>query len=73
MSQTHTHSYYAASANQELQCPTLQGHHSADICIVGAGITGLSAALNLVEEAIRSRCLKLIWWGGVLLDAVVDK
>ena len=42
MSQTHTHSYYAASANQELQCPTLQGHHSADICILGAGITAVS-------------------------------
>ena len=27
MSQAHTHSYYAASANQQIQCPTLQGSH----------------------------------------------
>ncbi len=31
MSQEHTHSYYAASANQQVQCPTLQGDHTADI------------------------------------------
>ena len=53
MSQVHTHSYYAASANQKIECPTLKGSHSADVCVVGAGITGLSAALNLAERGYK--------------------
>ena len=65
MSQAHTHSYYAASANQQINCPTLQGNHTADICVVGAGITGLSAALNLAERGYKVAVLEanLIGWG----------
>ena len=65
MSQAHTHSYYAASANQQIKCPTLQGNHTADICVVGAGITGLSAALNLAERGYKVAVLEanLIGWG----------
>ena len=42
-------SYYQASANVALGRPELQGEHLADICIVGAGYTGLSSALHLAE------------------------
>lgn len=42
-------SYYQASANLVLGRPELEGEHLADICIVGAGYTGLSSALHLAE------------------------
>ncbi len=45
----HTTSYYAASANASPDRPTLEGAHEFDICVVGAGYSGLSAALHLAE------------------------
>lgn len=32
---------------------TLTGEHKADVCVIGAGITGLSAALHLLERGKR--------------------
>jgi len=43
-------SYYADSAASPLAYPPLQGDQRADICIVGAGYTGLSSALHLAER-----------------------
>jgi gamma-glutamylputrescine oxidase len=43
-------SYYAASAHSVEPWPTLQGEVQADVCIMGAGYTGLSAALHLCEQ-----------------------
>lgn len=43
-------SYYAATSAALAPCPTLKGTHAADICIIGAGYTGLSAALHLAER-----------------------
>lgn len=42
--------FYIASLPAPEPRPVLQGEHSADICIVGAGYTGLSAALDLAER-----------------------
>lgn len=33
--------------------PALQGERKADVCVIGAGFTGLSAALHLLEEGQR--------------------
>jgi len=49
MTSQHAPSYYAASANPQPERPPLQGAVQADICIVGAGYTGLSSALHLAE------------------------
>ena len=46
----HTASWYAWSANDKTIRPTLEGALEADICVVGAGFSGLSAALTLVEK-----------------------
>ncbi|WP_020679596.1 NAD(P)/FAD-dependent oxidoreductase [Marinobacterium rhizophilum] len=43
-------SYYAASAHSQPRFPPLQGAIQADVCIIGAGYTGLSAALHLAEK-----------------------
>jgi gamma-glutamylputrescine oxidase len=46
-------SYYAATRTDFAPCPTLQGEVQADVCIVGGGYTGLSAALHLAEKGLR--------------------
>ena len=42
-------SYYLASTVKSGTYAPLEGEHQADICIVGAGFTGLSSALHLSE------------------------
>jgi len=46
----HVASWYAVSANDKRLRPALEESLSADICIVGAGFTGVSAALELAEK-----------------------
>jgi gamma-glutamylputrescine oxidase len=46
-------SYYAASANPATERAPLAGAVDCDVCVVGAGITGCSAALNLAERGYR--------------------
>jgi gamma-glutamylputrescine oxidase len=46
-------SYYQASANQALSFASLQGDVSADVVVIGAGYTGLSAALELAEAGFK--------------------
>jgi len=43
-------SWYAATATAPGPYPTAAGALSCDVCIVGAGFTGLSAALHLAEK-----------------------
>ena len=46
-------SYYAASANPSPPYPRLETDVSCDVCVIGGGITGCSAALNLAERGYR--------------------
>jgi gamma-glutamylputrescine oxidase len=58
-------SYYAASARAAAQRPQLQGSVDADVCVVGGGIAGCSAALHLAERGLKVVLLEehRIGWG----------
>ena len=43
-------SYYAKNANHILELPSLFSDIEVDVCVVGAGFTGLSAALHLAQS-----------------------
>ncbi len=45
-------SWYAATRSHLAPCPPLQGEARADVCIVGGGYTGLSAALHLARRGL---------------------
>lgn len=51
-------SYYAFSANPAPQRPPLIGEHETDVCVIGAGYTGLSTALFLLESGFRVTVLE---------------
>lgn len=42
--------YYVATAQDVHDYPALGGGERADVCVIGGGFTGLSAALNLAER-----------------------
>ena len=42
-------SWYADTAKPLALCPALMGSESADVCVIGAGFTGISTALHLAE------------------------
>ncbi len=46
-------SYYAASANEQPNYPKLQGDIEADVCVVGGGFAGLSAAIELADRGYK--------------------
>lgn len=46
-------SYYAASANSARIRESLNGDIETDVCVIGAGYTGLSTALFLLEHGFR--------------------
>ena len=48
--QEHVRSYYFDSRNQDFQFPPLTQIEHADVCVIGAGFFGLSAALELAEK-----------------------
>ncbi|HIQ53608.1 MAG TPA: FAD-binding oxidoreductase, partial [Pseudomonas pachastrellae] len=59
----HTTSYYAASANPSPARPALQGSSETDVCVIGAGFTGISAALHLAEQGFRVTVLEAVQVG----------
>lgn len=62
---SHCPSYYAASMNQQLQFPSLQGERRVDVCIVGGGFTGVATALTLAERGYKVAVIEQhrIGWG----------
>ncbi|GLU32706.1 FAD-binding oxidoreductase [Trinickia caryophylli] len=50
--QPHAPSYYAATVNDSTRHPPLEGALDADVCVIGAGLTGLSTALELAERGL---------------------
>jgi gamma-glutamylputrescine oxidase len=56
--------WYEATANPRPACPPLAGEREADVCIVGGGLTGLSAALELAGRGYCSVLLEAGRIGG---------
>ena len=58
-------SYYASTANNKADFATLQGEVHSDVCIIGAGYTGLSAALHLAQKGYSVSIIeaKKVGWG----------
>lgn len=58
-------SYYEASAERPPPCPPLRGRVHADVCVIGGGYAGLSAALELRARGYSVVLLEAqrIGWG----------
>ncbi|MFO1208493.1 MAG: FAD-binding oxidoreductase [Amaricoccus sp.] len=58
-------SWYAAVADPLAPFPPLAGDIAADVCVVGGGYTGLSAALHLAEQGFDVALLEAsrVGWG----------
>ena len=58
-------SYYAATVPETERRRALAGRETADVCVVGAGFTGISAALHLAERGYSVIVLeaKRVGWG----------
>ena len=63
--EAHAESYYAATALGLADYPGLDGDTSCDVCVVGGGFTGLSAALHLAERGYDVVLLegRRVGWG----------
>jgi glycine/D-amino acid oxidase-like deaminating enzyme len=63
--QAHTGSYYAATVNHVTDFAPLNGAQDADVCVVGAGFTGISTALHLAERGYKVRVVEAnrVGWG----------
>ena len=57
-------SWYAASAPPAPPHPRLSGEHRVDVAILGAGYTGLSAALELAGRGYRVAVVEATRVGG---------
>ena len=61
----HAKSWYAATAGEVPDHPELRGETRADVCVVGGGYAGLSAALHLAERGLDVALVEAnrIGWG----------
>lgn len=61
----HINSWYAASAPSLAEQACLTGKQHADVCILGAGLTGLSTAIELAQSGLKVIVLEAqrIGWG----------
>ncbi|MEO0424621.1 MAG: FAD-binding oxidoreductase [Pseudomonadota bacterium] len=61
----HTSSYYAASRTYPQSYPALAGQHTADVCVIGAGFTGVATALTLAERGYSVAVVEAnrVGWG----------
>lgn len=62
---TYPNSYYVATAPLLPEFPALEGDVSCDVCVIGAGYTGLSAALHLARGGYDTVLLEAqrVGWG----------
>ncbi|MEW6998756.1 NAD(P)/FAD-dependent oxidoreductase [Colwelliaceae bacterium BS250] len=58
-------SYYVASKNKQLNFPVLTESITTDVCIVGAGFSGIATALELAERGVSVVVLEAfkVGWG----------
>ncbi len=58
-------SYYAATRNEAMEFPALCADVRSDICVVGAGFTGIATALTLAERGYSVTVLEQhrVGWG----------
>ncbi|MCJ8169410.1 NAD(P)/FAD-dependent oxidoreductase [Atopomonas sediminilitoris] len=65
MLSSHAHSYYQASAQARPTYAPLQGWQRCDVCVIGGGYTGISAALALAERGYQVIVLEAeqLGWG----------
>lgn len=63
--QPHTGSYYAATANPVTEFAPLRGAKTADVCVIGAGFTGISTVLHLAERGYSVHVVEAnrVGWG----------
>jgi glycine/D-amino acid oxidase-like deaminating enzyme len=61
----HCSSYYAATCNDEAMYPPLRGEVRRDVCVIGAGFTGIATALTLAERGYSVSVLEQnrVGWG----------
>ncbi|MDH3748772.1 MAG: FAD-binding oxidoreductase [Gammaproteobacteria bacterium] len=63
--QAHPASYYAATVNDVTDFAPLRGEQNADVCVIGAGFTGISTALHLAERGYNVHVVEAnrVGWG----------
>jgi gamma-glutamylputrescine oxidase len=57
--------YYASTVELGKPRPALSGEHETDVCVIGAGFSGISTALHLAELGVKVTVLEAnrVGWG----------
>ncbi len=63
--QEHCASYYAATSNDTARYAPLNGSRRVDVCVVGAGFSGVATALTLAERGYKVAVIEAnrVGWG----------